>query len=159
MEKGYKTRDGRFWRWLGDIRPYALLLTLVAASAGARPAIVPDALAASDGPPKPIVFVLAASAAQAKWQAVQHAIESLAKIDLTIWYDFGSIHLQTAPENGLCRMNLTVEQELTENEKAATVTCLLDPQQFNILDLVYDGDAPRKAPPDPLPRVLKSLCR
>lgn len=111
-----------------------------------------------DGQIKPKVFVLEASEPMEKWEAVQHAMESLPAINLTIWYDFGGLQLETVPENGECRMTLRIEGELTENEQAESFSCLVNTKQLSIVDLVRKDGKVRNAPPDPLPEPLNTQC-
>lgn len=117
-----------------------------------------DSCFSGDRQTMPKAFKLEANESMDKWEAVQRAMESLPAIHLTIWYDFGGLQLYTAQENGKYRMTLRIERELTENEQSESFSCLVDPKQLKIIDLVRTGDKVRNAPPDPLPEPLNTQC-
>lgn len=105
------------------------------------------------------VYKLEPSASENKWREVQQTLDRHAKINLTVWYDFGSLNLKGTPENDLYRIDITIERELAENEKTSMMTCIIHGQHFSILDLVRDGDKVRNSPPEQLPEPLNALCR
>jgi hypothetical protein len=176
MKNIYSRAEWRFRQARSNLRVTILVLVVSLAAMGAfGPQAVnraygadtpgPDtdeAMAGADltaGSRPTMVFELESSASNENWQTIQHALESHAKLKLTIWYDFGSLHLQSAPENDHYRIDLTIERELAENEKTSGFTCTLDRQHFAILDLVRDGSIVRSSPPGQLPEALKAFCR
>jgi hypothetical protein len=105
------------------------------------------------------VLDLEPSAPAEQWERVHQAVAQCAKLDLTVWYAFGSAKLTIRPEGKQCRMNLFFEGELTESESPEGYTCSGDPAIFKELDLVQDGEVLREMPPRNLPEALKPYCK
>ena len=115
---------------------------------------------ASNPDTKPqLVFDLEPSSPSEKWQTVYEAITRCVKLDLTVWYAFGSVRLKIYPEGRQCRMDWFIEGELSETDHREGFTCRGDPAIFKKLELVYDGEVFREMPPKELPEALKPYCQ
>jgi len=106
-----------------------------------------------------LVFDLEPSSPSEKWQTVYDAITRCTKLDLTVWYAFGSARLKIQPEGRQCRMDWFIEGELSETDHQQGFTCRGDPAIFKKLELVYDGEVFREMPPKKLPAALKPFCQ
>lgn len=106
-----------------------------------------------------LVFDLEPSSPSEKWQTVHDAITRCAKLDLTVWYAFGSARLKIHPEGRQCRMEWIIEGELSETNHRQGFTCHGDPAIFKELDLVHDEEVLREIPPKELPEALKPFCQ
>jgi hypothetical protein len=107
----------------------------------------------------PLIVELAPESSSEKWADVRRAIATCAKLDLTVWYAFGSLRMKMEPEGQQCRMNIIIEGEITENGQKDGFTCIGDSAVFNDLDLAHDGQALRQRPPAELPETLKPFCK
>jgi hypothetical protein len=101
---------------------------------------------------------LAPASPAEKWATAQRAIAMCAKLDLTVWYAFGSARLTLEPQEQQCRMTVMIEGEMAEAGRHKGFTCLGTPEVFKDLDLAHDGQALRQGPPEELPETLKPLC-
>ena len=93
-----------------------------------------------------------------EWRIIEALILRCAKVELTIWYNFGSLMLKLHPHEGRCRMDFRLAGELTETDRQHKFTCIGDPSIFSQLYLIHDGSSPRQMPSQKLQNILRSLC-